>query len=157
MLSQTAEYALRAVVCLAAAHPARLTTPQIARTTKVPAGYLAKVLQSLARASVVKSHRGLGGGFVLARPTNEISVLQVINAVDPLQRIKSCPLELGAHGVKLCPLHKRLDDAMATVEAAFAGTTIAEVLADPEAATAFCEFPQIALTPLPAPAPADAP
>lgn len=128
MLSQTVEYALRAVVCLADAPDGRLTTPQIAEATQVPAGYLSKVLQALGRAKIVKSQRGLGGGFVLARPAAELSILQVVNAVDPFQRIDGCPLGREAHKDQLCPLHLRLDNALAHVEQALASTTVAEVV-----------------------------
>jgi Rrf2 family protein len=127
MISQTAEYALRAVVCLGTAPDHRpLTTQVIAEKTMVPAGYLSKVLQGLGRAGLVESQRGLKGGFVLARPMDEISVLDVINAVDPLKRIKRCPLGLVAHGTRLCPMHRRLDEAIAYVESMFEGTTIAQ-------------------------------
>jgi Rrf2 family protein len=132
MISQTAEYALRAVVCLGTAADHRpLTTQAIAEKTMVPAGYLSKVLQGLGRAGLVESQRGLKGGFVLARPMDEISVLDVINAVDPLKRIKRCPLGLVAHGAQLCPLHRRLDQAIAQVESLFEGATIAQLLEEP--------------------------
>ena len=52
-------------------------------------------------------------------------------AVDPLKRIKSCPLGLQAHAVNLCPLHRKLDDAVKSVEDAFASTTIASVCEEP--------------------------
>jgi hypothetical protein len=48
---------------------------------------------------------------------------------------------LASHGVRLCPLHKRLDDALATVESAFASTTLAEVLAEPSESVPLCDFP----------------
>jgi Rrf2 family protein len=127
MISQTAEYALRAVVCLGTAPDHRpLTAQVIAGKTLVPAGYLSKVLQGLGRAGLVESQRGLRGGFVLARGLDEISVLDVVNAVDPIKRIRHCPLNLVTHGTRLCPLHRRLDEAIAQVEALFKGTTIAE-------------------------------
>jgi len=97
----------------------------------VPQDYLMKVLQSLARAGLVLAQRGRGGGFILARPPTGITVLDVITAVDPLRRIKHCPLGIKAHGTTLCPLHRKLDDAIRSVEEAFASTTIAELLADP--------------------------
>ncbi|HKD37040.1 MAG TPA: Rrf2 family transcriptional regulator, partial [Pirellulales bacterium] len=53
MISQTVEYALRAVVYLAADAPAARTTEQVAKATRVPAAYLSKVLQNLARAKIV--------------------------------------------------------------------------------------------------------
>ncbi|MCA9209378.1 MAG: Rrf2 family transcriptional regulator, partial [Planctomycetales bacterium] len=94
MISQTAEYALRAIVFLAdqAGEPA--TTAQIAEATSVPASYLAKVMQLLSRARVVNSQRGLHGGFTLTKPARELNVLEVINAVDPIRRFHECPLGL---------------------------------------------------------------
>ena len=46
----------------------------------------------------------------------------------PIQRINACPLDLAAHGVRLCPLHKRVDNALALVEEAFRSTTLQEVI-----------------------------
>src|SRR4051812_23096358 len=115
MISQTVEYALRAVVFLADQKGAR-TTQQIAEVTKVPPAYLSKVMQSLARAELVRSQRGLHGGFVLARPGDELTIWDVGGAAEPFQRIRECPLNLSAHQFRLCPLHKKLDDAMAQIE-----------------------------------------
>ena len=50
---------------------------------------------------------------------------------------------LAAHGVRLCPLHRRLDDALALVEKAFASTTLAEVLAEPSRSVPLCPFPSV--------------
>ena len=103
------------------------TAQQIAETTRVPAGYLSKVMQSLTRAGLVHSQRGLHGGFTLTRPTDELTVLDVMEAVDPIRRIRSCPLGIKGH-INLCPLHRRLDQAMARVEEALRESTIAELL-----------------------------
>ncbi len=130
MISQTAEYALRAIVYLADQQTAPQTTQQIAEVTHVPAGYLAKVMQSLSRSGLVHAQRGLHGGFTLARPATELTVLDVVQAVDPLRRITSCPLGLKGH-MSLCPLHRRLDNAIALVEDALRKSTIAELLAEP--------------------------
>ena len=62
MISPTAEYALRATVALAQAEEGTMVTSKIAEITKVPAGYLAKVLQTLGKNGIVRSKRGLGGG-----------------------------------------------------------------------------------------------
>jgi Rrf2 family protein len=140
MISQTAEYALRAVVCLASQPDVALTTQQIAVTTRVPPSYLSKVLQSLGRASIIHSQRGLHGGFTLARPLEALTVLEVVNAVDPLQRIRTCPLKLESHGTNLCPLHRRLDEAMAQVERSFAETTIAELMAELTTSKPLCDM-----------------
>ncbi len=106
------------------------TNQEIAEATQVPSGYLAKVLQGLARAGLIVSRRGTKGGFVLARRPDEISILEVLQAVDPIRRIEACPLGLAEHAERLCPLHRRLDEAYSLVEETFRNTTLADV-ADP--------------------------
>lgn len=139
MISDTVEYALRAVAHLAYTAPNPQTTDQIADATRVRRAYLSKVLQALSRGGIVRSQRGVGGGMSLAKPAEQLTILEVVNAVDRVQRIKTCPLGLKSHGVRLCPLHRRLDDAMAHVEAAFAGTTLAEVLSEPTKSPPLCD------------------
>jgi len=141
MFSQTVEYALRAVVHLASEAPSPRTTDQIAVATRVPKAYLSKVLQGLSRGGIVHSQRGIGGGMTLTKDPDDLTILEVVNAVEPLGRIRECPLGLAAHGVRLCPLHKRLDNALATVEAAFRDTTLAEILAEPTGSPPLCEVP----------------
>ncbi len=141
VLSQTVEYALRAVVHLADQTPAARTTEQIAEVTQVPQAYLSKVLQALNRAGIVRSQRGVGGGVSLVKSPKQLTILEVVNAVDPIERITTCPLGLAAHGKHLCPLHRRMDDALAMMEAAFRKTTLAEVLAEPTKSKPLCEFP----------------
>jgi Rrf2 family protein len=141
VFSQTVEYALRAVVHLADQDPSPRTTDQIATATRVPKAYLSKVLQGLCHAGIVRSQRGLGGGMALAKPPADLTILEVVNAVEPLGRIRECPLGLATHGVRLCPLHRRLDNALAQVEAAFRQTTLAEILAEPTSSPPLCELP----------------
>jgi Rrf2 family protein len=145
MFSQTAEYALRAVVYLASQEGTPRTTQEIATATKVPTGYLSKVMQGLGRKRLVQSQRGLHGGFTLARPPQELTVLDVIQAVDPIQRIRACPLGIKGH-INLCPLHRRLDHAMKLVEDALQKSSIAELLAEPERARGIpiplCSWPE---------------
>ncbi len=131
MFSDTVEYALRAIVHLAQEAPNSRTTAQIAEATRVPKDYLSKILQGLAKKGIVETQRGVGGGIALAKAPSELTILDVVNAVEPIKRFHTCPLKLSNHGSNLCPLHKRLDAALAAVEAAFAKTTLAEVLDDP--------------------------
>lgn len=128
MISRTAEYALRAVVWLASRPDRPQTNRQVAAGTQVPANYLSKVLQMLAEAGVVRSQRGLGGGFALTRPAGRITILEVVNAVDPLERIRVCPLGLDEHAARLCALHRKLDDALGLIEAAFSSCTLEDLL-----------------------------
>ncbi len=145
MFSLTAEYALRAVVYLAAEGGEARTAQQIAAATRVKAGYLAKVMQGLSRAGLVRSQRGLHGGFTLTRPASELTVFDVLQGVDPIRRIRACPLGLKGH-VNLCPLHRRLDQALGMVEEALKRSTIAELLAEPSKARGIpiplCSWPE---------------
>lgn len=139
LFSQTVEYALRTMVHLAV-QESPVTTKQIAAATKVPEGYLAKVIQSLGRAKLVASQRGLHGGSVLSRPAAEITIFDIVQAIDPLQRIHTCPLGLKSHGVNLCPLHKRMDRALDMVERALKESTLAELLAEPTTSRPLCDI-----------------
>ena len=139
MFSQTVEYALRTIVWLATQGGAPRTTRQIAEAAKIPQGYLAKVLQMLTRARLLDSQRGINGGFTLARPPEELSPLDVVNAVDPIRRIERCPLELESHRDRLCPLHHRLDEAISLIEKKLGETRISDLLKAPPNTPPFCE------------------
>lgn len=143
MLSQTVEYALRSATFLAGAPGSSRTVEQIAAATHVPLAYLAKVMRQLVRSGIVSSRRGVGGGFTIARPPADIRILEIVAAVEPIERIESCPLGLASHGRRLCPLHRRLDDALAAMEKAFATTTLADLFADPSPSVALCDFPRL--------------
>jgi Rrf2 family protein len=130
MISKTTEYALRAMVCLARSQ-GRLNVGQIAELTQVPSRYLAKVMQGLVRSGLIESTRGRTGGFAMARSASKTTVLEVVNAVDPIERIHECPLDLAEHEDCLCGLHQRLDDAIAKVESAFASSTLEDLLEHP--------------------------
>ncbi len=139
MISQTVEYALRAIVTIAQHEGHPCTARQISEITQVPAPYLSKLMQGLVRANIVRSQRGLGGGFVLIQEPQELAIWNVVDAVEPFPRIHECPLGIKSHGSTLCPLHRKLDDAMAMVEEQFRNTTIADVLAEPGAVTPLCQ------------------
>jgi Rrf2 family protein len=139
MFSLTVEYALRTVVWLASQGDEPRTTQQIAKATKIPAGYLAKVLQNLGRSRIVIGQRGVGGGFTLSVAPERLSPLDIINAVDPIKRIKRCPLGLKSHSTGLCPLHHRLDEAMALIEKGLGETKVSDLLEGQSSGTPFCE------------------
>jgi Rrf2 family nitric oxide-sensitive transcriptional repressor len=143
MISQTAEYALRAIVYLADHTKENTTTEAIAEGTKIPVGYLAKIMQGLTKAGLVASQRGLYGGFTLLKPPKELAVYDVVQAIDPIQRITTCPLGLEGHGSNLCPLHRGLDNATAAVETAFKKMTIHQLLNQPQTNRPLCAFPRI--------------
>lgn len=138
MISKTAEYALRAVACMGSQPDRPISADALAESTKVPRRYLTRVLQDLCAAGMVQSRPGPGGGYELIRPPHKITILDVINEVEPIERIKKCPLGLKMH-TKLCPLHAELDRAYAATEKAFKGVTIKELLDSTSPIVPLCE------------------
>jgi Rrf2 family protein len=126
VISQTAEYALRAVACLAQAQ-GLLTVDAIAATARLPVGYLAKIMLTLSRAGIVASQRGIHGGFSLRIPADRLTVYEVVQAIDPIERIRACPLGIDGHGSDLCALHRAIDGVAGGVEAMFRAMTIASI------------------------------
>jgi len=130
MLQRTAEYALRVAITLARHEGGSSASEQIAMATQVPRRYLHKVLQALIHAGLVRSQPGPRGGYALEADPERTTLLDVVAAIEPIGRIRSCPLGLKSHTV-LCPLHQRLDQAYAAIEEALAAVTLAEVLRTP--------------------------
>lgn len=139
MFSRTVDYALRATCYLGQRAPEALTTVEIAANTNVPLAYLSKVIQSLSKAGIVKTQRGVGGGIRLIDSPEDLTLLRVVNAVEPISRIRTCPV--GANGAArgLCSLHRHMDEAMQMIEDRFRNTTMADVIAESESDSPLCD------------------
>jgi Rrf2 family protein len=124
MFSQTVEYILRVVVFLASQKTVPATTQQISDATSVPIGYLAKIMQRLVKAEIVSSQRGRNGGFLLHPRAFSLTLFDVIQGLEPLVRLQACPRNNPEHATGLCPLHRRLDQAIAAVEATLRESTL---------------------------------
>ena len=89
--SRSAEYAIRGCVHMAALAPGEYAmVKNIAAEAGIPAHFLAKILQELARDGFLKSSKGPGGGFRLSQPAQEISMLRIVEAVDSVGRYDRC-------------------------------------------------------------------
>ncbi len=99
-LSARADYALRATIELAASPGGHVTAEQLARAQQIPGKFLEAILTQLRRAGLVRSQRGPDGGFWLARPAVEISLADIIRAIDgPLLGVRGeRPENLGYIG-----------------------------------------------------------
>jgi len=117
MLSQTAEYALRAAAAIAAHHPTAPTHDQLAAATSIPPQYLYKVLQILARAGLLRAARGRNGGYALARPPYTISFLDVLQGVSGPPAAADLPQPVAA--------------ALARLEITLAATSLASAESAP--------------------------
>jgi Rrf2 family protein len=81
-VSARADYALRAAIELAAASDRHVTSEQLARAQNIPGTLLEMILTHLRRSNIVRSKRGPDGGCWLARPASEISLAEIIRAID---------------------------------------------------------------------------
>jgi Rrf2 family nitric oxide-sensitive transcriptional repressor len=128
VISQTAEYALRAMVYLAKRAGQPCTAKEIARVAHIPASYLATILRDLARVGMVSSQRGKRGGFLLDRSPTDVTLFAIVQAVAPLHRITECPRQVPEHCPDLCPLHRFLDDQIARLHDSFRAKTLGELM-----------------------------
>ncbi len=130
MISMTAEYALRAVVFLGSQNGQPAKTHRIATGIQAPPAYMMKVLGSLRRAGLVKARRGRCGGVELARPLNDLTILDVINASRSLERTHRSSDEPPACADALRRLDRRLADGIALMETLFKETTMDQFLTE---------------------------
>ena len=136
-LSDGIEWGLHVVTLLAVLPPGRaLPAARLAEYHGVPAAYLAKHLQALSRAGILEAVQGPRGGYRLARPAGEITVLDVIEAIDGTASAFVCteirrrgPASQPAAAYRLpCAIHAVMDEADAAWRASLAGVTVASVL-----------------------------
>jgi Rrf2 family protein len=142
MLSLSIDYALRATMHIAQCAPQPCTTQEVAVAMNAPAAYLAKILQTLRREGLLHSQRGVGGGMTLSRSAQKISLLDVINAVEPLTRR---PCQAGRVGRSrsnmLCGLHAHVNRVLDRIEQSLATTSLADILTDTNCTTPVCSTP----------------
>lgn len=105
-LSQTTGYAILALSCLDGRQEQWVLAKSIAQCTGIPLPYLSKLMHALAKSQLVRAKRGYRGGFQLARPADQISLLEVANAVEGPAWLTKCLLGLEeCSDQRACPMH----------------------------------------------------
>ena len=132
MLSQTSDYALRAVLVLARHYGrAPVRTEQIAQATGAPRNYLSKTLYALVKAGLVTSARGPTGGFALAVAPDALTLAQVIDCFDEPRPQTRCLLGTApCDPASPCAAHHAWTDIRAARRAPLTTTTVADLLRD---------------------------
>ena len=136
-ITRQADYAVRAVLYLAERAPGdRVATSEIGREQRIPVTFLAKIVAQLAAAGILRSTRGAHGGIALGRPADEISLLDLVEAIDGPMLLNECVADpttcpLGAG----CAVHHVWCEAQAELVERLGRTTFAQ-LARPPLATA---------------------
>ena len=126
MLTQTSEYALRALCALAARPGETIPAADLATQAGVPNPYLAKIMQALSAAEFVEGRRGIGGGYALAFDPAKVTVLEVVLALGPIRTPRTAA-EIDKLADGFADLHRCLDLAAQSVLDRLHRTTIADI------------------------------
>lgn len=130
-LSRKSDYALRAVIFLARLFPDRYgRVSEIAKARDIPQAFLAQILPLLANRGVLRSQQGASGGYLLARPPEQISFLEVIEAVEGPLRLNKCTGERHENCsiLESCEMHSIWALAQQQVVGFLHKVTMADVL-----------------------------
>ena len=126
-LSKGAEYAIRGLLHLSMQDPGKVSyVEEVAEAQDVPRAYLAKIFQALTKKGLLRSTRGQGGGFTLLRDPAELSVLEVIEAMEGPVHLNECLIHIGfCERDKICPMHELWAEAQSKLFKVLKGTTFA--------------------------------
>jgi Rrf2 family protein len=129
VFSRTAEYALRAMTFLAMQPPGKLAGARaISQAENIPMPFLWKILHTLARQRLIRSFKGIHGGYELARASNEITLNSVVLATDGSDVSTQCVLGLPRCGEgNACPLHDTWKGIRERMASMLEETTLADL------------------------------
>jgi Rrf2 family protein len=129
MFSRAAEYSIRAMVFLAGQPSGKLSgAREISDAEQIPAPFLWKILQNLARRKLIRSFKGVRGGYELARPANEIALEDIVQATDGEDVVAGCVLGLAECSEdNPCPLHNSWKEVRAKMDEMLEETTLADL------------------------------
>jgi len=131
------DYAIRALVFIENSDTAPVKANTIGEAMGIPTGFLQQVLRELLGAGLVTSRSGPAGGFALARPADQVSVLQIVEAMEGPLRTSECALRGGpCHWDDVCALHRVWSAARGALCEQLDEATLAEVAADDRALAA---------------------
>lgn len=133
-LTKESEYALLGLAVLASKSPGEeISLADIAESQRVPRDFLAKIFQKLARHGLLASERGRGRGYALARRPDDISMRDVLEAVEGTEKLQECFLwQEHCADEDPCPLHDRLKELRGVVFSLLEDVTLADYSADSE-------------------------
>ncbi len=119
-ITRAGEYAVLGLMSLARHTPGQMSMiEEVSREEKIPKSFLSKIFQNLAKAGLVRSVRGAGGGFVLAKQPDEITVLAIIEAIEGKIAFQRCRQEKAecehVGGCALCGLFEQAQDGLKDV------------------------------------------
>ncbi|MFK7866982.1 MAG: SUF system Fe-S cluster assembly regulator [Alphaproteobacteria bacterium] len=129
-LSKMTDYAVIVLALMSKEHGAIFTAPDISVKTSLPQPAVAKLLKALARAQVIQSKRGAQGGYILERRPHNITIAEVIVAMDGPVSLTACVdnSEDQCHAASLCPMSGRWQVLNNAVEQAIISVSLAQII-----------------------------
>jgi len=135
MLSNSTKYALKAVLFLGvhSGESKKIQARELSEPINVPAAYIAKLMQELARNELVSSKKGPHGGFYLSEENRKVTLRQIVECLDGDYRLTSCMLSLSqCNAEKPCPIHHLVGSIKFDFLEKFSQATIDELVRDIE-------------------------
>lgn len=135
LYSNSCEYAIRALSFMAEQRQDEPTTlGSISQAQEIPQAFLAKILQELVRAGLLRSRRGPRGGFTFARPPERIALMQIVEVVDGPHELDRCAVGfMVCSDETACPLHDSFTPIRTAIKGYLSDTSIADVAAGMQA------------------------
>lgn len=129
LITRDTDYALRALCFIARQKEKVFSADELVRKLKVPRPFLRKILQQLNKSRILHSHRGLGGGFSLAKSAKDICLLELIKIFQGRFRMNKCLFKKSVcPRIKICPLRAKLDRIEKQVAKELSSINIASLL-----------------------------
>jgi len=131
LITRASEYAILSLIVLSKAS-SPMDSETLSRELSIPKSFLAKILQALAKNGILKSFKGVNGGFVLHKDTQDINMLEVMSAVegkapavfDCAPSLEDCPSDKA----KLCTIWPFLNKLQGKIDSFLADLTLADIL-----------------------------
>ena len=133
-ITRAGEYAIIGLLYLARQPAGRtVMVDEISAAEKVPSSFLAKIFQSLAKAGLIQSQRGAGGGFTLVRPPGDVNLLEILNCIEGAFALQKCVTDdpacvVSDQRLDSCVLCGVFAEAQSRVNEVLARTTLADLL-----------------------------
>ncbi len=130
LLTKKSEYALLALISIAKSEELK-NVDVLSRELNIPKSFLAKIMQNLAKNDIVVSHRGVNGGFVLKKPYDKITILEITTVAEEKipsvfecsPSVSSCPSDIGM----LCGLWPVLNNLQTRINGFLEGLTLKDI------------------------------
>jgi len=129
LISQGSQYAISAIIALSKqAGDGAISASSLSKSLNCPTAYLSQVLAKLKEPGILNSQRGLNGGVYLAKPIEDITMMDVISAIDGTEFFDKCFMGIeGCGNIEPCPFHEFWSTERKKIESWLRDTTFAQV------------------------------